>query len=405
MKYVPPKKILERYADVMVNFALGDGKGIRKGDVVRVTGSECVKPLYIEILHAITKAGGHVISNYAPDDDHEYNASRDFYMNARDHQIRFFAKKYFRGLVDEVDHFLFILGEADIKSLKGIDPKKILASGEAMKPYREWRTEKENKGKLSWTLALYGTPAMAKEAGLSEKEYWKQIIDACFLNASNPVKKWKNVDMQMRSLKNKLNKFSIEKLHVKGPDADLWITLGKKRLWAGGGGKNIPSFEIFTSPDWRGTNGWIRFNNPVYSYGNLISGIELRFKNGVVVSAKAKKNEKLLKQMIRTPGGNKVGEFSMTDRRFSNITKFMAETLYDENIGGPNGNMHIALGKSFHECYGGNITQQTKKDWDRLGFNDSSVHQDMVSTVPRTITAILKSGKETIIYKDGMFQF
>ena len=54
----------------------------------------------------------------------------------------------------------------------------------------------------------------------------------------------------------------------------------------------MPSFEIFTSPDWRGAEGWARFNQPLYSYGNIIEGIELEFKDGKVAKAQAKKSEK-----------------------------------------------------------------------------------------------------------------
>jgi len=403
MQYKPSKKVLEKYADVLVNFALGDGKGIKRGDVVYVVTYEYAKPLYAEVLRAITRAGANAISQYMPNDDHEFNVTRDFFVNAREHQIRFFPSKYFRGLVDETDHHLFILSDTDMEALKGVDPKKIMQRSQSMRSLREWRNEKENKGKLSWTIALYGTHAMAKEAGLSEKQYWNEIIRSCFLNMKNPVSKWKQVDREIQSLKKKFNRLDIRKLHVTGPDVDLWIGLGKKRIWDGGGGRNIPSFEVFTSPDWRETEGWIRFNNPVYSYGNLITGIELEFKKGVVTKAEAKKNEKLLKEMVRAPGGNKVGEFSLTDKRFSKIRKFMAETLYDENIGGPHGNMHIALGKSHHSCYAGQPNRVTKSGWKKLGFNDSSVHQDIVSTSPRTVEAYLPGGKERVIYKNGKF--
>src|SRR5690606_41705356 len=64
---------------------------------------------------------------------------------------------------------------------------------------------------------------------------------------------------------------------------------------------------------------------------------ELWFENGRVVKSKARKNEKVLKAMIATKDADKVGEFSLTDSRFSRITKFMAETLFDENVGGPQG--------------------------------------------------------------------
>lgn len=403
MTYVPDKKILERYADVLVNFAPNNGKGIKKDEVVQVVASEFTKPLYAEILKAITKAGGHFISKYAPDNDKRFNVTRDFYLNAKEHQLKFFPAKYYRGLVDQMDHQIMILGETDMNSLKGVNPKKMIARGKSIKPYREWRNEKENKGKFTWVLALYGTPAMAKEAGLSEKEYWRQIIDACFLNYPNPVAKWREVGKQIDRTKGRLNRMPIDKLHVVGPDADLWITLGEKRLWEGGRGRNIPSFEIFTSPDWRGTDGWIRFNQPVYTYGQLIKSVELKFKKGLVVEAKAKRNEKLLKQLISAPGGNRIGEYSLTDKRFSRITKFMAETLFDENIGGPNGNTHLAVGASYHDCYQGDPSKPKKSDWAKLGFNDSAIHQDMISTNPRTVTAYLKGGRTKVIYRNGMF--
>jgi aminopeptidase len=195
----------------------------------------------------------------------------------------------------------------------------------------------------------------------------------------------------------------IDKLHIEGKDVDLWITLGEKRRWLGGRGANIPSFELFTSPDWRGTEGWIKFNQPLYRYGNLIEGIELEFKKGKVVKAKAKKNEKVLKEMIKVPNANKVGEFSLTDNRLSRITKFMANTLYDENVGGRYGNTHIALGKSYTDAYTGNQARVTKAGWKKLGFNDSAVHTDIISTTNRTVTAHLKNGKEKVIYKNGRF--
>jgi aminopeptidase len=403
MNYLPPKKILKNYADVLVNFALGGGTGIKKGDVVYVVAYEYAKPLYAELLRAILKAGGHVISNYRASNDHQFNFDSDFFINIQEHQLKYFPSKYMKGLVDEIDHSVFIISETDMEALKGIDPKKILMREAAFKPYHDWREQKENKGKFTWTIGLYATTAMAKEAGMSEKQYWDQIIKACFLDHKNPIAKWKSVYADIERHRRALNKLPVDKLHVKGPDADLWIKLGDKRVWNGGSGRNVPSFEIFTSPDWRGTNGWIRFNQPLYRYGNLVTGIELEFKDGKVVRSKAKKNEKLLKQMIRAKNADKIGEFSLTDKRCSRITKFMAETLYDENIGGPEGNTHIALGASYHDCLKGNPAKMKKAGWQKLGFNDSSVHSDIISTAPRTVRAYLKSGKEVVIYKNGKF--
>ena len=187
-------------------------------------------------------------------------------------------------------------------------------------------------------------------------------------------------------------------------EVELRLTLGERRQWVGGSGRNIPSFEIFTSPDWRGTDGWIAFNQPLYRYGNLISGIRLEFAEGRVVNATAERNEHVLREMVATENADKVGEYSLTDRRFSRITKFMAETLYDENVGGPYGNTHIALGNSYHDCYAGDPAGVERAEWERLGFNESSVHTDIVSTADRTVTATMRDGSERVIYSDGEFR-
>jgi aminopeptidase len=410
MSYTPSEKILKKYADVLVNFALGGGRGIKKGDVVRVSSSESAKPLFNAVCNAIVLSGGHVISNYAPDDEQgdkrrAESFTRFFYEHAQPHQITFFADSYLKGLADQIDHSIYLLADADPHALKGIDPKKIMQRGLALKPFKDWLNQKEWKNKFTWTIGMYGTPAMAKEAGLSETAYWDQIIKACFLDEKDPIKKWKSVYKEIEMYRAKLNKLSpmIDKLHAVGADMDMWYSLGEKRHWHAGSGRNIPSFEIFTSPDWRGTNGWIRINQPLYRYGNKITGIELEFKNGRVVKSKSKTNEKLLKEMIATPGADKIGEYSLTDKRHSRITKFMAETLFDENMGGPYGNSHIALGMSYRDTYSGDVSKLTTKEAERLGFNDSSVHTDVVSTTDRTVTAHLKNGKTKVIYKDGKF--
>jgi aminopeptidase len=404
MPYTPPQEILKKYADVLVNFALGGGTGIKKDEVVWLGANEAAKPLYLEVRKAVWRAGGHVIDNYMVDEDDRSNFSKDFFNLASDEQIDFFPTKYFRSMVETIDHQVGLISDADPQMLESINPAKMMRREKAVKGWRDMRTEKENAGKFTWTLALYGTPGMAKEAGLSEEEFWQQIIDACFLEEADPIAKWREVAAEIKEYINKLNALPIEKLHVQGEDVDLQVKLGEKRQWAGGSGRNIPSFEIFTSPDWRGTEGWIRFNMPLYRYGNLVEGIRLEFKDGKVVDATATKNAEVITKMIATENADKVGEFSLTDSRHSRITKFMANTLFDENIGGPFGNTHIALGASYHDCYNGDAMGVSKEEWARLGFNDSSVHTDMFSTTDRTVTATLKDGSTKIIYKNGQFQ-
>jgi aminopeptidase len=404
MSFTPSQQVLERYADVLINFALGGGAGIKAGDVVRIAAAESAKPLYVELHRAVWRAGGNTIGVYSPDDDQSFNLARDFYELASDDQLDFFPADFMRGMIDQLDHQVSVISDADMHALEGVDPARIMRTGLTLKPALEWRTAKENAGEFSWTLGLYGTAAMAAEAGLSEEDYWQQIIDACFLEDPEPIARWREVSQQIQDYMQRLNALPIEHLHVLGEDVDLTILMGESRQWVGGSGRNIPSFEIFTSPDWRGTEGWISFNQPLYRYGNLVRGVRLEFAEGRVVQASAEQNEHLLSQMIATENADKVGEFSLTDRRFSKISKFMAQTLFDENVGGPFGNTHIAVGKSYHDAYAGDPASVAREEWERLGFNDSTVHTDIVSTTDRTVTATMRDGAEKIIYAGGEFQ-
>jgi aminopeptidase len=397
--YQPSQKILDKYADVLVNFALNGGKGVRKGEVVFLQIPESAKPLLISLQRAVLKSGAHAIIQYLPDE-----MSREFFELADDNQLKFFPSALLKGRVKQVDHFLVVHAETNLHELEGIDPKKIMERSQTIKPYRDWRDKKENQGKLSWTIGSYVTPVMAKEANLTLKEAWNQVIKACFLNYSDPVKKWQRIQKKSKQIIKKLNQLEIIKINIKSADTDLNISIGQNRQWLGGMGCNIPSFEIFTSPDWRGTNGYISFDQPLYRHGNLVKNIKLVFKNGIVVKSSASSGEKVLKELIKVKNSDKIGEFSLTDKRFSKITKFMAETLYDENFGGQFGNTHIALGTSFKNAHTGKIDKLTDQDWEKLGFNNSAVHTDIISTQDRVITATLKNGQEIILYKSGQFQ-
>ncbi len=399
MSYQPSEELLEKYADVMINFALNGGEGVKNGEVVQLRVSEVAKPLLVALRRAVLKAGAHPIIFYTPDE-----FAREHYELASDEQLSFFPKKFLKGLVDEIDHTVAVLSETDKKELDGIDSGKIMAAQKALKPYMDWRREKEGAGEYTWTLCMYGTQAMADEVDLSLEEYWDEIVKACYLDDPQPAEKWKALYKDLYEYKDRLDALPIEKLHIEASDTDLWITIGDNRKWLGGSGRNVPSFELFISPDWRGSEGKIQFTEPLYRYGNLIKDAYLEFKDGRVVKATASAGEDILKEMIAVENADKLGEFSLTDRRFSRITKFMGETLFDENVGGENGNTHIAVGAAYRDSYTGDQSNVSEKEWESMGYNNSVVHTDIVATSNRVVTAYLKDGSNRVIYKDGEYQ-
>lgn len=399
MSYIPSPDILEKYAQVLINFALGGGEGIKRGETVLVQVPEAAKPLYVPLRNTVLKAGGFPIMQLVADNARE----ADIYQLSSPEQLQFFPNKYLKGLVAEIDHQVMIIAEADKYELKGIDPKKIMRRQNAFKPYRKWRDKKEAAGKFSWTLALYGTAALAKDVKMSEKDYWKQIISACYLDQKNPIGSWRKTYTELERIREVLNLLELEYLTVKAEGIDLKVGLGPHRQWLGGSGRNIPSFELFISPDSRKTEGEIYFNQPLYRYGNVIKGIYLRFHQGRVVEARAQKNQNLLREMISSLNADKIGEYSLTDGRFSKITTIMGDTLFDENMGGPEGNTHLALGNAYCDSYPGDASAVSAKQWREWGYNQSPVHTDIISTASRTVTGYLADGSNQIIYAQGKF--
>jgi aminopeptidase len=403
--YTPSEEILAKYADLIVKFGMQNraGKKLKKGSVIRFTVPEVAKPLYFHLQQAILKNGHHPLGKFEPSSDEKYNFEKNFFDHASKEQLEYFDIKREKGMTSQIDGTIHILASTAPHALKDVDSKKVLRRSVATRKAKEIRFKKINEGKLQWTIALYGTDQMAKEAGMSLKAYWEQIIHACYLDTVDPVKEWTRINKEVQTTARKLTKLQIKSVHVVGKDIDLTIGIGKERAWRAGGGNNIPSYEVFTSPNFREVNGWAKFNMPHYRYGKKIEGIELQFKDGVVVNSKATKNHDLLLSMLATKGGNSLGEFSLTSARLSRITKPMAEILYDENTGGKFGNTHVALGSAYRDCYTGDVPSVSEAQWEALGYNDSVVHSDIISTTDRTVTAELYNGKKKVIYQNGEF--
>lgn len=397
--YIPSKEILEKYANVMVNFALRSGKWINPWDVVFVQIPECAKPFYIPLQTAILKAWWHPIMQYLPD-----GVARSFYENASDEQLSFAPEEYLKWRVESMTHLIRVISYADLHDLDGVDPSKIMKRIKSSKEYRNLRDKKENEWKFSRTGCMYGTKAMADEAWLSLEEYRNQIISACFLDELDPIKKWKEVFSETSRVRDRLNELKLEYVHVIWEDENLKIKIWSDRLWVSWLGSNIPSFEVFTSPDCRDVNWRIKCNQPLYRYWNLVEWIRLEFKDWKLIKASADKNDNILHEMIKIEWMDHIWEFSLTDSRVSRITHFMAETLFDENVWWEFWNTHIALWRWFDECCIWDRKQLNNLEFKKsIWLNWSDEHVDVISTANRKVIWIMSNGDEILIYEDWKF--
>jgi len=393
---------LEKYADVLLwGLRTARKTKFRKGDIILIQYERPALQLAEILFRKIVDMGVHPVQRIGL----TFGMEQGFFEKADDEQLVFIPPGE-KELYGNINGRIFLRAPESLTHLKNIDSSRISKVLVSRKPLKDILDKREEGGFYSWTLCTYPTHELARQAKTTTRHYTSQIIKACYLDKENPVKEWESILKNVHGIKKWLNSLMIKTLRVQSKNIDLTITPGEKRKWSGVSGHNIPSFEIFFSPDWRGTEGTYYANLPSFRSGNYVKGVHLTFQKGVVVKIKAEEGQEFAtKQIAMDTGASRVGEFSLTDRRFSRIDRFMADTLFDENFGGNHGNSHIAVGSSYTDSYTGSLANMTKALKKKLGFNDSALHWDLVNTEPKVVTAHLASGKNLVIYEDGMFKF
>ena len=393
---------LERYAKVLL-WALEVSRGRPYGgrDLVALRYDPPAAPLAEAVYDCLVEQGCLAVVRA----NHTAAMDRAFYHKAGQRQLTHIPpgdEEFTRALGGSIH----LIAPQSLLHLADVDPKRIAAVARARRPLRDILEEREGLGQYGWTLCAHPTPELARAAGLDVAEYTAQIARACRLGDADPVARWRALLDEMTEVRHSLDALDIRSLRVESEATDLTVTPGGQRRWLGLTGHNIPSFEIYVSPDWRGTEGVYTADLPSYRNGNIVRGVRLTFRQGRVVAATAEDGQDFLTDQLSTDeGASRLGEFSLTDARFSPIDRFMAMTLFDENHGGENGNCHVALGSSYLSTFAGDPSSLTLERREGLGFNRSALHWDLVNTEPKTVTARLGDGRSKVIYADGRFTF
>jgi aminopeptidase len=293
----------------------------------------------------------------------------------------------------------------ELTHLAGIDPRTIQEGRRARRAVFEVMERRRRSGRLGWTSCVLPSPALANAAGLSLDEYEERWLRACWLNMSSPVKEWRRIRKELAEISSWLDSLDMESVHVQAANVDLTFAPGDNRRFRGMLGTNLPGSEIFISPDCRSVRGRFWSDLPSVELGRVVLGARLDFEGGVAVRAEAQTNAQFLQQRLYADAGaRKVGEFALTDRRFSRVDRFMAHTILDENHAGEHGSCHIALGASIPATFSGPQEILTPEMELALGFNVSGVHWDLVNTEDKLVTAKTPGGSEVVIYENGEFR-
>lgn len=388
---------LEKYAAILTWALLGiRKKPFRKHEYVQIRFDAAALPLAEETAAHLLEKNLEPVPRLMPTPRLE----RDYYLMTDIRRLGHIIPGE-EELARNIGGTISLFAPASLNHMSTVSGERLNIARRNRAALSQITREREAQGLYTWTLCMFPTPALAEAAGMSLTEYAAQIRKACFLDQPDPVACWSQTIKEARRIARRLTALGNCVLHVESDNTDLRFSIGECRKWVGISGRNIPSFELYVSPDWRTVEGVYRATLPSSQGGNIVRDALLTFRKGRLVSIDASEGQDFARvQAAVDKGAGQVGEFALVDRRFSRIDRFMGCTLYDENHGGRYGSMHIALGQSYSNTFAG---APQDLDTRAYGFSSSSLHWDLVSTEERKVTAFLKNGKRRVIYENGEF--
>ena len=293
------------------------------------------------------------------------------------------------GLYDEIDAERLGRDAVVIPEWGQVIAERTVNWGIVPSPTREWATVVH--------------PDLDADAAL--ERLWTQIERICRLDEPDPGAAWRARSADLASSAQRLTLAGLDSLHYEGDGTDLHVGLLPGVRWMGGGftttwGRehlpNVPTEEVFTSPDPERTEGIVRSTKPLLVDGRAVTGLRMRFEQGRVVEVDADSGAELMRELTRRDeGAARLGELALVDGsgRIGPLDTIFRHTLLDENAAS-----HIAIGRGFP------FTADDPSTAERI--NVSGVHTDFMIGGPGVrVTGRTRDGQDVdVLAQDGTWR-
>jgi aminopeptidase len=354
-------ELIGRWADLLTGYCLD----VRPGELVAISSEIEARPLIEACYRSVVVRGGYPLLRT------ELPGLHEFLLEHASEEMLGHLPKTALFEAEAIDARIRISAETDTQGLRRIDPARQAIYDRTRGPLR-------NAGRRArWVLTQYPTRAYADDARMELDAYEDYVTRAMFLDRPDPARAWRELGSRQAGLVDYMNQVSRVRIEAEGTDISLDV--GGRKWINSDGRRNMPSGEIFTGPVEDSAQGRLRCGFPVCRDGRRLVGIELEFRAGVVVDARAEEGESYLRSMLDLDlGSRRLGELGLGLN--NGIDRFTGSILYDEKIGGT---VHLALGQSYPETG---------------GVNASALHWDLIvdTRVGGRITA---DGK--VVMEDG----
>jgi aminopeptidase len=399
---------LDRLAEVAIKVGLQ----LQAGQDLLLTGSTVALPLIRKIAEHAYKAGAGIVTPILSDEAvtlARYRFGQDDSFDRAAGWLYQGMAKAFAGNTAR----LAIVSD-DPMLLSGQDPAKVARASKANSIAYKPALESIVGFDINWNIIAYPSAPWAKQVfpGDPEDVAVAKLAEAIFaasrVDNDDPVAAWQKHNAALRIRTDWLNGQRFHALHYSGPGTDLTIGLADGHEWQGGASTarngitcnaNIPTEEVFTTPHARRVDGHVVSSKPLSYQGSLIDEIAVRFEQGRIVEATAKRGEQVLNKVLDTDeGARRLGEVALVPHS-SPISKsglLFFNTLFDENAA-----CHIALGQCYSKCFidGGSLTPEQIA---AQGGNKSLIHIDwMIGSDKTDIDGIHADGSRTPVFRAG----
>ena len=266
-----------------------------------------------------------------------------FLRHARPQQLDGFAPLELTEL-QHTDSVVRIAAPENIDALAGFDPELLNRFARAQRPVNDARLAGR------WCGTIWPTAALARQAAMDEVEYAGFLERALKLERPDPIAAWGEQHDDQSRLIARLERASEIRIEAEGTDLRLRVD---GRTWINSDGRrNMPSGEVFTGPHERSATGTIVFDVPSHHRGAEVVRARLRFDDGEVVDASAERGgDRLAAALAIDEGARYLGELGIGTN--AGIDRATGSTLLDEKIAGT---VHLALGRSYPETSGTNVS-------------------------------------------------
>lgn len=365
-----PDPRLARLARLMVEYSTR----IQPGDRVLLEAEPAAAPLVLALYRGVLEAGGHpeVLITLPGQEELLLRHASEVQLD-RPPILRGYAYETFESRI-------YIHSLSNTRELTNIDAARYARWRRAVGKVLQTQLDRGGRGEFRWLTTLYPTPGYAQDANMSLVDFEDFVFQACHVDDAtrDPVAYWREAQAQQQRAIERLAGHDVVEVH--GPSCDLRLSIKGRVFLNACGDHNMPDGEIFTGPVEESASGWVRFTYPAVYEGREAEGVELRFVEGKVTQASARKGEDFLREMLGLDEGARyLGEFAIGMNY--GIRRFSRNTLFDEKIGG---SFHLALGRGYPETG---------------SRNRSAIHWDMVCSLEQG--EIVADGE--VVYRNGRF--